>query len=161
MKLSRIALIAVPVALAIGFIAHRNHGPCGSRGPGCGCGDGPRGVAFQKLKALRSDLDLSFGQKIKIHSVVKGYKDSLKSQWAAGKAARGSLKEAITAHGTESPEVQTAATALAEASRGRALLFAKIAGDIRPILSEEQARKFETARQEFEALIQSKLDSLS
>ena len=163
MKLSRIALIAVPAALIIGLIAKRNHcGPCGYRsrrfgGPGFG---GPGRGIFLRLKALRHDLDLGFGQKIQIHTIVRGYKDSLKTQWAAGKSARDSLRQANLEHGPDSPEVQAAATHLAEIFRGRVLLFAKIANDIRPVLSDEQIRKFEAARLDFESFIQTKLDNL-
>jgi Spy/CpxP family protein refolding chaperone len=173
MKKSHIALLAIPAVLVAGLIAHKKFGGrCGSFGPSsCGggsfehgshgpCGGGPGGVAFEKFKALRRDLDLSLIQKFKIIGTVKGFKESLKAQFAAGKSAREGMRSAVQQHGADSPEVQAAAAVLAGASQNRALLFAKIAEAIRPILSDEQAAKFEVARAEFEAMIQSKLDQL-
>jgi Spy/CpxP family protein refolding chaperone len=118
-----------------------------------------RGAAIRKLKAFREDLAITPDQKEKIHGVIQSYKAPIKAQRTNGRAARETLRKASLDHGPESPEAKTAAAALGNIARDRSLLIAKIASEVRPILTEEQRRKFEKARSEFKSLIETRLDS--
>jgi Spy/CpxP family protein refolding chaperone len=118
-----------------------------------------REVFIEKLKSLRSDLDLSSDQKDKIRSIIKSHQANLKAQWSSGKAARESMKKANLNHGPDSAETRAAADAIGTIARNRSLLLAKIATEVRPVLNPEQLEKFEKARLEFDSLIETKLDS--
>lgn len=118
-----------------------------------------REEALQKIKALREDLALTADQKGKVKAIVKSHKTPIKAQWSKGKTAREALRKASSDHGPESPEAKAAAAKVGDVARDRALLMAKIAHEVRPILTPEQLRKFEKARFEFQSLIETKLDS--
>lgn len=118
------------------------------------------GIASQKFKALREDLALTGGQKTRIRGIMKSHLTPIKSQWESGKAARETMRRASLDHGPGSPEAKAAANTLGDIARDRSLLIAKIAAEVRPILTDEQLKKFEKSRLEFESLIDTKLDAI-
>lgn len=152
MKFLKTTIAAVSLAATVTLIAPNANAAAESE---------IREAAMEKFRAFRSDLELTADQKASIRAILVRHKESIRTQWGQGKSARDSMRKATLEHGPESAEAREAASVLGNVARDRSLLIARIATEVRPILSEGQLRKFEKARGEFEAFIDSKIDSFN
>ena len=103
----------------------------------------------QEFQKIREDLALTRSQKSQIRQVLMGHKDEIKTQRAAGIEARQALKTATATHGPDSKETNAAADGIAAVAKSRALLVATIFSEVRPILTPEQIKTLESARESF------------
>ncbi|MGC4016240.1 MAG: hypothetical protein QM755_17215 [Luteolibacter sp.] len=63
------------------------------------------------------------------------------------------MREAASSHGAESAEAKAAASHIGDVARDRALLVARIASEIKPLLTADQIGKLQSARSEIEEMI--------
>jgi len=119
-----------------------------------GVGNGSFRVRIiEKLRGLRSDLDLTDTQRDEIRKVLSSHREEIRHQWETGRGARENMRETVNAHGVESAEAKAAASRIGDAARDRALLVARIATEIKPLLNADQIRKLQSARSEIEEMI--------
>jgi len=116
-----------------------------------------RQQAREKLADLRDDLGLDATQKEKIRDILVSHKAELLAQWQLGKSARDTMQSAVKDHGAGSPEATAAANGIGEVAKKRALLVASIAQEVKPVLTPEQIKKLETAKEGLEKWLQEKM----
>jgi protein CpxP len=148
MKTLAVALVIIMVfagsALAWGG---GNHGKGGgkmahSEFHGKGFGGG-----FMGFRILMS-LDLTDAQKSSVANVIVKYRDEMKANKEKLVEAREKLTEAILAEEFNETAIRQAAQELAPLKEEMAVLRAKIASEIRPILTPDQIALFEERRAE-------------
>jgi len=121
---------------------------------GSGAGGGSiRSRIIEKLRGLRSDLNLTDTQRGEIKKILVSHRDEIRNQWQSGKTAREGMREAVTAHGADSAESKAAAAHIGESARDRALLVARIATEIKPLLTADQVSKLQSTRTDIEGMI--------
>jgi Spy/CpxP family protein refolding chaperone len=92
----------------------------------------------QELANLRAQAPLSDAQRKDVRNVVQSHKSEIRAQFEKGRDARRAMIDAVAQKGPDSPEALKAADAIGEAARNRALLTAKVASEITPLLTPEQ-----------------------
>ena len=103
-----------------------------------------------ELKGLRSQLNITEGQRTQIQGVVKSHKPEIAAQLEKGRDARRAMRDAVEAHGPDSAETMKATDAVADSARARALLVAKISSEVSPILTSEQREQVKATRSRIE-----------
>lgn len=119
-----------------------------SIGSAAGLG-GHRSQVIEELKGLRQELNITADQKTRIRGIIAVHKVEIQQQITLGKRAREDMKQAVQAHGSVSTEASQAADGIGRAAKSRALLVAKILTELRPILTREQLKTLESARESF------------
>jgi Spy/CpxP family protein refolding chaperone len=115
----------------------------------------------RELLNFREDADLTDKQRDHIKDVIASHKSEIEAQFQAGRNARRSMQESVAAAGPESARTQNAADAVAAAARSRALLVAKIASEIRPILTADQLELAEATRERIDEIIERRMSQFA
>ena len=104
----------------------------------------------QRIFARMShELNLTDDQKSRIKDVLRSHVDEIKTQMQASSTARRALHDAVMAKPTDENAIRTAATQLGQAQADGAVLFARIRGEIDPILTDEQKARMVSIRERF------------
>ncbi len=107
--------------------------------------------AIRRLLAFREETPLSETQRAQMRNVLQAHKNEIQTQLAAMQEAHAQLRAAIRKGGANGAEVNAAADRVAAAARSGALLHAKIAGEIRPLLTNEQRQRLDEGIDAFAA----------
>ncbi len=108
-------------------------------------------TAMRHLLNFRHETPLSDEQKQKARAVMESHRSEIQAQIEKGRDARRSMLGLVKTSGPDDTAVREAADKIGNAARDRALLFAKVAREIRPLLTPEQLKRIETARTEIES----------
>ncbi len=122
--------------------------------------EGARGLVrevVRELLDLRKEAALSEDQRTQIKGILKSHKSEIAAQFKAGSAARHAMQDAVEAKGPESAQALKAADGIAATARSRALLIAKIATEIRPVLTPEQQKLAKATRDRIEEMIDTRI----
>lgn len=114
---------------------------------------------FSVLKAL-FQLNLTTEQKQDIAAILKGYQDEVKNAVDDVAAARKNLFETIHGDTYNETAVRDASKGVAIAEEELAVLRAKIASDIKTVLTAEQLSTLETMKADIYTAIQDKIDTV-
>ncbi len=113
--------------------------------------DGPLRQALerarQRWQAFRKETPLTREQQTKIREIVQPHRNEIRAQLSALRDARKQLQDASKDNG----DLTAAAEKVGEAARHGALLRARLAREIRPILTPEQRQRVDSALDEFHA----------
>jgi Spy/CpxP family protein refolding chaperone len=107
-------------------------------------GDFPSHIFAHMSRAL----DLTDDQKSKIKDVLRSHADEIKAQMQASATARHSLHDAVMAQPTNEAAIRAAAAQLGQAQGDGGLLFARIRGEIDPILTDAQRARLQSLREQ-------------
>ncbi|OQY59423.1 MAG: hypothetical protein B6245_06775 [Desulfobacteraceae bacterium 4572_88] len=159
MKTLAVALVIIMVfagsALAWGGGQHGKGG--GGMGHGGFHGKG-FGGGFMGFRMLMS-LDLTDAQKTSVANVIAKYRDEMTANKEKLMEAREKLTDAILAEEFSETAVRQAAQELAPLKEEMAVLKAKVASEIRPILAPEQIALFEERRAEKKEMMKERIES--
>ena len=92
-------------------------------------------------------LDLTQDQKTKIKDVLRSHADEIKTQMQASAASRRTLHDAVVAQPIDEAAIRAAAQRVGQTQGDGAVLFAKIRGEVEPILTAEQKAKLQKFHQ--------------
>ncbi|GEM_PF-4236878 len=108
--------------------------------------DASQAGAGHRLEKIFGDTPLSPEQKEKVRAIFKAHRAELRTVREKTEAAHLALTEATK--GADSAAVASAAARVGDAARDRALLHARIASEIRPLLTPEQIKSLDAFRAE-------------
>ncbi len=108
-------------------------------------------TAMRHLLNFRHETPLTAEQKQKARSVMESHRSEIHTQMEKGRDARRAMFHAVTASGPDAAATKEAADKIGNAARDRALLMAKVASEIKPLLTAEQLKRVEAARTEIES----------
>ena len=137
----------------------------GGQGPGHlmargGFGRGLRAATFNMmLRGLRA-LDLTEAQRDQVKNALQSHKDEFKAIAREMIAARGALRDAVTADTVDDTAIKAASAKVAELELQSALLRAKVHGEVFAQLTPEQQRKAKTMRAQAKGRITALLQRL-
>ncbi|XHR27239.1 MAG: Spy/CpxP family protein refolding chaperone [Chthoniobacteraceae bacterium] len=115
--------------------------------PSASAKDGAQARGGHRLEKIFGDTPLSPEQKEKVRAVLKAHRPEIRAAREKAEAAHLALTEA--SKGSDAAAINHAADQVGEAARDRALLRARIASEIRPLLTPEQVKSLDTFRAEF------------
>lgn len=116
-------------------------------------------TAVRGLLNLRKEAPLSAEQRTKIQSVIQSHRAEITAQMKTGQAARKAMRDAVVQNGAGSAQAQTAAVAIGEMARQRALLVGRIGAEIHPVLTEQQQQGLDALRGEMEQAVDTLISS--
>ncbi len=137
----RSVLVAATIgALAVGGVLAgrlfaRQMGPDGPgwmRGP----------MAARMFDHISRELDLSDAQRSQIRAILKTHADEILAQVRAGMDARNALHAAVMAQPADEASIRQLAAQVGAVHADGALLFAKVRGEVWPVLTADQQQKF-------------------
>lgn len=102
---------------------------------------------------FRKETPLSAEQREKVGAVLEAHRAEARSIFTRSRDARRAFVEAAKTHGADAPATRAAADKTGEVTRDRALLIAKVLGEVRLVLTEAQMKRLESAHQEVEDLV--------
>lgn len=108
-------------------------------------------TAIRHLLNFRHETPLSAEQKQKAQGVLESHRSEIRSQMEKGRDARRAMMAAVKESGSDAVATREAADKIGNAARDRALLMAKVASEIKPLLTPEQLKRVESARAEIES----------
>jgi Spy/CpxP family protein refolding chaperone len=119
--------------------------------------DGPlrqalRGVLRRGL-AFRDETPLSAEQRTQVREILKVHRPEIEARIKAARSAREAMHKAATQDSASETELRTAADQIADNARAGALLRAKLAREIRPILTPEQRARLDAIFQEVDSAV--------
>lgn len=117
-------------------------------------------TAVRHFLNFRRETPLSAEQKQAVASIVQSHRDEIRAQFRKGADARREMATVAEAQGADSSAARAAAEKIGAVARDRALLTARIAGEVRPQLTPDQVARIKTARAEIETLIDHTFASL-
>jgi Spy/CpxP family protein refolding chaperone len=165
MTLSRKTLVwvAIPVVglSATGIWAADSAAQRDSR-PGCMGGMIRRFVAGQigRLAVLRSDLNITDEQRSEIRGIVQGHRSEIAPVVQKIVEKRRALRAAVLADSPDEKTIRAAADDLGKAIGDAGVLASKVAGEVRPALTQEQRDRIGKFRQDREAATDAWLQKL-
>ncbi|WP_395751439.1 Spy/CpxP family protein refolding chaperone [Prosthecobacter sp.] len=112
-------------------------------------------TAARHLLNFRKQTPLSDEQKAALSKILAEHREEIQTQIKQGREARHAMEKAVKENGS----TQAAADKIGDAARDRALLMARIAKEVRPLLTPEQQKRMEEARGEIEGLVDGALAS--
>lgn len=115
----------------------------------------------RELFNLREQAGLTDQQRAGVKSILKSHKPEIAAQITSGRDARRAMHRAVESSGPESAETLKAADAVAAAARNRALLTARIASEIRPLLTAEQVALAKATRERIEESVDARFSGFS
>ncbi|MBI4579273.1 MAG: Spy/CpxP family protein refolding chaperone [Planctomycetes bacterium] len=98
----------------------------------------------RRLVALRAELNLTEDQRGQIKEIVRGHKDEIVPAVKDLAAKRRALRDTVLAEEPTEEAIRAAATELGKSIGDAAVLASKVAGEVKPVLTDEQK---ETIRQ--------------
>ena len=122
--------------------------------------EGPRGMVreiIMELMHLRKEAAIEEDQRAEIKGILKSHRSEIATQFKAARDARHAMQDAVEAKGQESAEAMQAVDAIAATARSRALLVAKIATEIRPVLTPEQMKLAKATRERTEDMVDERM----
>lgn len=157
--------------LLAGILAFANAAPIHAAGNETGGSFGNFALPGQPLRTLastalrhflnfRKETPLSAEQKQAVTSIVQSHRDEIRAQVRSGIEARRAMATVAGAQGADASATRAAAEKLGAVACDRALLTARILGEVRPILTPDQVSRIQSARTELESLIDHTLASL-
>lgn len=111
-------------------------------------------TAARHFLNFRKETPLSDEQKTAISKIMNEHRAEIQTQFAKGREARRSMAAAAK-ESASSSATKAAAEKIGDNARDRALLVARIGSEVRPLLTVEQQKQIESAREEIEALVDS------
>lgn len=115
-------------------------------------------TAARHFLNFRQETPLSDEQRQKIVSIMETHRTEIHGLATRGRDARRACADSVKAQGSESSATREAAAKIGEVARDRALLMAKIGGEVRPLLTADQQKRLEAARDEIEGLVDEALN---
>jgi Spy/CpxP family protein refolding chaperone len=100
--------------------------------------------ATRVFTRISADLDLSDDQIGRIKDVLRAHASEIKDQLQASAQARQALHALMIAQPVDEGAVRAAAQQVGQTQASGALLFAKIRGEVDPILTTEQKSRIQT-----------------
>ena len=100
--------------------------------------------ATRVFTRISADLDLSDDQIGRIKDVLRAHASEIKDQLQASAQARQALHALMIAQPVDESAVRAAAQQVGQTQASGALLFAKIRGEVDPILTTEQKSRIQT-----------------
>lgn len=94
--------------------------------------------SVRKLVALRTELGVTEEQRAEIKAVVQAHREELVPAIKAAITRRQALREAVLADSPDEQSIRTAADELGKAVGDAAVIASRIAGEVKPILTQEQ-----------------------
>jgi len=108
-------------------------------------------TAMRHMLNFRHETPLSAEQKQKARGVIESHRSEIRSQMERGRDARRAMMDAVKGSGPDAAATKEAADKIGNAARDRALLMARVASEIKPLLTPEQLKRVESARAEIES----------
>ncbi|WP_395735362.1 Spy/CpxP family protein refolding chaperone [Prosthecobacter sp.] len=112
-------------------------------------------TAARHFLNFRKQTPLSDEQKTALSKILAEHREEIRAQITEGRDARRAMEKAVKENGS----TKAAADKIGDAARDRALLMARIAKQMRPLLTPEQQKQLEEAHSEIESLVDSALAS--
>ena len=109
-------------------------------------------TAVRHFLNFRKETPLSDEQKASISKILQEHRPEIQAQLAQGRDARRAMETAARENAT-SPATKAAAEKIGDIARDRALLMARISAKVRPLLTPEQQKQIESAREEIDSLV--------
>jgi Spy/CpxP family protein refolding chaperone len=109
-------------------------------------------TAVRHFLNFRKETPLSDDQKAAISKILQEHRPEIQAQITKGRDARRAMEAAAKENAT-SPTTKAAAEKIGDIARDRALLMARISAKVRPLLTAEQQKQIESARDEIESLV--------
>lgn len=126
-----IAVLAISGVFAGRLVAHQ----LGARSGG--------GMAPHLFRHLSKQLELTEGQEGQIREILKNHADEIEAHAKSAIEARRALHDAILVQPTDEAAIRDRAQTLGNVHADGALLFARIRGEVWPLLTSEQQQKME------------------
>ena len=117
-------------------------------------------TAVRHFLNFRNETPLSAEQKQAIAGIVKSHADEIRAQVRKGAEARRGMATVAEAQGGDASATKAAAEKVGAAARDRALLAARILGEVRPLLTPDQVSRIQAARTELESMLDAALANL-
>lgn len=128
------------------------------RWPGGPWADKPIGQLIRgqigRLLVLQSELNLTGEQKSQIGGILRGQKQEIAVAAKGVWDKRVALRNAVLAENPDEAAIRKAADELGKAIGDAAVLGSKVAGEVRPVLTEEQRKQIGQTRQESEEAVE-------
>lgn len=112
-------------------------------------------TVVRHVQDFRKRTPLSDEQKTAISKILEEHRTEIRVQISKGRDAHHAIAAAVEENG----DTRTAAEKVGNAARDRALLMARIATQVRPLLTLAQQKQIEEARSEIEGLVDGALAS--
>lgn len=109
-------------------------------------------TAIRRFRLFQRQTPFSGEQQSAISQILQRHRPEIRAQMIQGRDARRAMAAAAKENAS-SPATQAAARKIGDLACERALLAARISGEIRPLLTPEQQEQIESARDEIAALI--------
>lgn len=109
-------------------------------------------AAVRHFLNFRKETPLSDEQKTAISKIMNDHRAEIQAQIVKGRDARHAMTAAAKENANSSA-TKAAAEKIGDLARDRALLAARIGAEVRPLLTPEQQKQIESAREEIESLI--------
>jgi len=93
-----------------------------------------------RLLVLRSELDLTEAQRGQVRSVLQAHRGEIVEALKSLSAGKRALRDAVAAEKPDEQKIRAAAGELGRALGEAAVLAAKVRGEIRPLLTDEQLK---------------------
>ncbi len=113
--------------------------------------------AVRNFLNFRRNTPLSDTQRQQIAAVLEIHRPEIHSMITRARDARRAYAAVVKAQGPDAFPTKQAAQKLGDVARDRALLIAKVAVQVRPLLTAEQQKAIESAREEIEGLVDQSL----
>jgi|GEM_PF-1171480 len=110
-------------------------------------------TAARHVLNFRKETPLSDEQRQKLAAVLESHKTETQALIKQGREARRAYADAVKTHGPEASQTRDAAGKIGNLARDRALLLARITSEARPLLTADQLKSLESAREEIESLV--------
>lgn len=98
-------------------------------------------AAPKMFRHLAKQLDLSADQQSQIRGILKNHADEISANVRAGMDARRALHQAVLAQPVDEQAIRSLAMQAGQAHGEAAILYAKIRGEVWPLLTAEQRDK--------------------
>jgi Spy/CpxP family protein refolding chaperone len=102
------------------------------------------GMAPHLFHHMSRQLELTEGQDSQIRGILKNHADEIEAHVKAAMEARRALHDAILVQPTDEAAIRQRAVTLGDVHEDGAMLFAKIRGEVWPLLTAEQQQKVAT-----------------
>ncbi|MEP6994167.1 MAG: Spy/CpxP family protein refolding chaperone [Acidobacteriota bacterium] len=124
-----IGLLAVSGLFAGRLVAHQMGGHFGGA------------MAPHMFRHFARELDLTDGQQAQIRDILKNHADEIEAHVKSAMDARRSLHDAVLLQPTDEATIRQRAAELGNVHGDGALIFAKIRGEVWPLLTPDQQQK--------------------
>ncbi|MEZ5387990.1 MAG: hypothetical protein R3F13_20985 [Prosthecobacter sp.] len=109
-------------------------------------------TAARHFLNFRKETPLSDEQKAAVGKILQQHRPEIQAQLTKSRDARRAMAAAAKENAT-GPATKATAEKIGDLARDRALLVARISAEVRPLLTEEQLKQIESAREEIESLV--------